>query len=81
MTLRWPSRGFTAHVDWLKCNIDAALFQEEELTMFSAILRDDRGRGCFIKGLSGHLSCCLDAYNTEAFSLPEALSWLKGLSI
>ncbi|XP_016676167.1 uncharacterized protein [Gossypium hirsutum] len=58
-----------------KCNVDSASFSAQQQTEFANVLRD--ARGSFIKAFSGSCPALLYPRLAEAFTVREALSWLK----
>lgn len=66
--------------EWLKCNVDAALFKDENKVGFGLILRDNQANFVATKG--GLLHCIFDPGIAEAYACREALLWIqsKGLS-
>ena len=84
---RWPVQGqgsevsFNAPVKWqrleapfLKMNIDAAIFSEQQCMGIGMILRDFLGRAVYC--LSKKLHRCWDVKLVEAVCLKEVLSWI-----
>ena len=57
---------------WLKCNIDAAIFQDDQSAGFGCIIRDDTGS--MIGAKNGKILGCVDPLLTKAMSCREALS-------
>ena len=66
--------------DWLKCNVDAAIFEAEKRMGTGYVIRDHNGVFLVAKMLSKeHSSACIRL--VEALSLGEALSWIKDLKM
>lgn len=59
----------------LKCNVDTALFGEENKASFGFILRDHAG--AFVAAGNGQLECIMEPTMAKAMSFKEALAWLK----
>ena len=66
-------------IGWLKCNIDAVIFQQEGFMGYGWVLRDDEG--VVIAAKNGVMNGLVDLAMAEAMSCREALSWLKSLNI
>ena len=54
---------------WLKCNIDAVIFKDDQSVGFGCIIRDDIGS--MIAAKNGKIMGCVDPL------LAEAMSWIK----
>ena len=64
---------------WLKCNIDAAVFNFDQCTGYGFIIRDENA---FLVGAkNGMTQGLLDFLIAEAISFREALSWIKTLGL
>lgn len=61
-------------IDWLKCNVDAALFKEENKVGYGLVLRDDQAN--FVAAKGGLLPCVFDPGIAEAYACREALRWI-----
>lgn len=57
---------------WFTCNIDAAVFSENNLSSFGCLLRDEYGS--FVAGYGGSFMGDLDPKIAEAMAFREALS-------
>ena len=66
-------------IGWLKCNIDAAIFQHGGFMGYGWVLRDDEGT--MIAAKNGVMNGLVNPAMAEAMSCREALSWLKSLNI
>ena len=75
LSVRWtkPEAG------WLKCNVDAAIFNQEGYIGFGCVIRNEEGVKVAAK--NGILYGVLDPAMAEAMSCREVLSWLKSLNI
>lgn len=60
---------------WAKCNVDAALFKNENIVGFGLILRDNHGK--FVAAKGGLLNCVFDPGIAEAYACKEALLWIQ----
>ncbi|XP_073126761.1 uncharacterized protein [Henckelia pumila] len=63
---------------FLKCNVDAAIFNSPPRMGFGCIIRDSMGEA--IAAVHGCFPGVFDPRTAEALSIREALSWLKDLS-
>ncbi|MBA0730892.1 hypothetical protein Golax_022880, partial [Gossypium laxum] len=61
--------------EWLKCNIDASIYQGLNTTSFVIVIHNAKGE--FVKAFLGHVSTTYDQCLVEIFSILEALLWLK----
>ncbi|XP_073137691.1 uncharacterized protein [Henckelia pumila] len=63
---------------FLKCNVDAAIFNSPPRMRFGCIIRDSVGEA--VAAVHGCFPGVFDPRTAEALSIREALSWLKDLS-
>ncbi|XP_073147449.1 uncharacterized protein [Henckelia pumila] len=63
---------------FLKCNVEAAIFNSPPRMGFGCIVRNDSGES--IAAVHGCFAGVFDPRTAEALSIREALSWLKDLS-
>ncbi|XP_019178261.1 PREDICTED: uncharacterized protein LOC109173479 [Ipomoea nil] len=63
--------------NWLKCNVDAALFATE--AGFGAVVRNHDG--CFVAAKGGRLGYIQDPLLAEASAIAQALGWLQSLGL
>ncbi|XP_019171230.1 PREDICTED: uncharacterized protein LOC109166807 [Ipomoea nil] len=61
----------------LKCNVDAALLEDN--VGFGAVIRNHDG--IFVAAYAGHLQCVRDPYIAETVAVKEALTWIKNRSM
>ncbi|KAK6164785.1 hypothetical protein DH2020_001649 [Rehmannia glutinosa] len=62
-----------------KCNVDAAVFQREQMTGFGMVIRNDMAEFVACRTLCIHGVMCVK--EAEAMGLKEALSWVKNLNL
>ena len=64
---------------WLKCNVDAAIFNAQGKFIIGCVIRNSRG-----KFVTAQCECCPGIFGSreaEALSIIEALSWIKRLQL
>ena len=79
MTKTNEAKWLRPEIDWVKCNIDAAIFQQEGFMGYGWILRNDERM--MIVAKNGVINGLVDPAMTEVISCRKALSWLKSLNI
>jgi ribonuclease HI len=63
--------------DFVKCNLDAAIFVHEQCIGMGACLRDDKGN--FILAMTTHENVVMTAQEAEAWSLYQGIQWVANL--
>ncbi|XP_073119607.1 uncharacterized protein [Henckelia pumila] len=79
-SLRQPNSSWTKPpINFVKCNVDAAVFKDPPRMGYGCIIRDSSG--VVIKAICGCFPGIFTSIMAEAMSIREALSWLKELNI
>jgi ribonuclease HI len=63
--------------DFVKCNIDAAIFSPEKKTSMGACGRNDEGQ--FITAMSAYISAVMTPAEAEAWALQQGIMWMAML--
>ncbi|KAK2407645.1 Ribonuclease H superfamily protein [Trifolium repens] len=64
-------------VNYVKCNIDAAIFSPEKKTSMGACVRNEDGQ--FITAMSVHTSAVMTPAEAEAWALQQGIMWMAML--
>ncbi|XP_045831364.1 uncharacterized protein LOC123922710 [Trifolium pratense] len=64
-------------LNFVKCNLDAAIFAHEQRIGMGACLRDDKGS--FILAMTAHEDVVMTAQEAEAWSLYQGIQWVASL--
>lgn len=59
---------------WIKCNVDAALFREDNKIGYGLVMRNNQAE--FVAAKSGKIPCALDPGLVEAFACRETAKWV-----
>ncbi|MCI05315.1 putative ribonuclease H protein, partial [Trifolium medium] len=63
--------------NYVKCNIDAAIFSPEKKPSMGACVRNNEGQ--FITAMSAHISTVMTPAEAEAWALQQGIMWMAML--